>query len=140
MAEIKTKVNDASVADFLNAIPEAQVRQDCWTIVEIMEAATQAGPRMWGTNIVGFGEYQQVYANGKTAGWMLTGFAPRKQNITLYIMGGFAHYDDLLAKLGKHTHAKACLYIKRLSDVDLPTLRQIVDASVQYMKKINSPA
>ena len=86
MAELKTKRTQASVADFLNAIQNAQVRQDCWAIVEIMQEATQAPPQMWGTSIVGFGSYHYKYASGREADWMLTGFAPRKQNITLYIM------------------------------------------------------
>lgn len=140
MAELKTKVNDASVADFLGAIASAQVREDCQAIVGIMEAATNAKARMWGANIVGFGQYRYVYASGREGDWMLIGFAPRKQNITLYIMGGFDQYDELLAGLGKYTHAKSCLYIKRLSDIHLPTLKKLVRASVQHMIKKHAPA
>ena len=137
MAELKTKLTQASVDDFLNAIQDTQVRQDCWAIVDIMQEATQSKPQMWGTSIVGFGSYHYKYASGREADWMLTGFAPRKQNITLYIMSGFEQYDEMLAQLGKHSCGKSCLYIKRLSDVDVPTLKQLVQASAQHMIKTN---
>lgn len=139
MAELKTKVNNASVANFLNAIEDEQVRQDSWAIVEIMESATKAKPKMWGSKIVGFGSYHYAYASGREGDWMLTGFSPRKQNITLYLMGGFEQHGELLAKLGKHTTAKSCLYIKRLSDIHVPTLKKLVQASVKYMIKTQVP-
>ena len=136
MAEPKTKANELSVADFINAIPDAQVRQDCWSIVEIMQEATQARARMWGTAIVGFGEYRAVNASGKGNDWMLVGFSPRKQAITLYLMlSGLDRSDELLARLGKYTRGKGCLYIKRLADVDLATLKELVRSSVTYMAK-----
>ena len=139
MAEPKTKPTDIPVADFINAIPDAQVRQDCWTIIEIMQEATQAPARMWGTAIVGFGEYRAVNASAKGNNWMLVGFSPRKQAITLYLMlGGVENSNELLARLGKHTRGGGCLYIKRLSDVDLPTLKELVRASVAYVVKSNS--
>jgi hypothetical protein len=138
MAEPKTKPNDIPVTDFINAIPDEQVRQDCWTIVEIMQEAAQASPRMWGTAIVGFGQYRAVNASGKGNDWMVIGFSPRKQAITLYLMlGGVANSDEMLARLGKCTRGKGCLYIKRLSDVDLPTLKEMVRASVAYVAKTN---
>jgi hypothetical protein len=140
MAEPTTKVNEASMADFLNAIPQAQVREDCWTIAEIMQAATDDKPKMWGTNIVGFGRHRTVYAKGKEADWMLIAFAPRKQNITLYGLIGFEGHEELLARLGKHSCGKGCLYIKRLSDIDLPTLKELVQASVQHKTKTNPQA
>ena len=136
MAEPKTKANELSVADFINAIPEAQVRQDCWSIVEIMQEAAQARARMWGTAIVGFGEYRAVNASGKGNDWMLVGFSPRKQAITLYLMlSGLDRSDELLARLGKYTRGKGCLYIKRLADVDLATLKELVRSSVTYVAK-----
>jgi len=138
MAEPKTKPNELPVADFINAMPDAQVRQDCWTIVEIMQEATKAPAQMWGAAIVGFGRYRAVNASGKGNDWMLIGFSPRKQAITLYLMlGGVENSDELLARLGKHTRGKGCLYIKRLSDVNLPTLKELVRASVAYMGKTN---
>ena len=139
MAELKTIRTHASVDDFLNAIQNDQIRKDCWTIVEIMQEASQAPPQMWGTSIVGFGSYRYKYASGREADWMLTGFSPRKQNITLYIMAGFEQYDQLLGQLGKHATGKSCLYIKRLSDVHMPALKQLVQASVQHMRATNLP-
>src|SRR5258707_9511157 len=109
MAELKTKLNQASVADFLNAIHEEHIRQDCWAIVDIMQEATHAKPQMWGASIVGFGSYHYKYASGREGDWMLIGFSPRKQNITLYIMAGFEQYDEMLARLGKHACGKSCL-------------------------------
>ncbi len=138
MTEIKTKLTDASVDDFLNSIKDEQVREDCWTIVDIMQKATKAKPQMWGSSIVGFGSYHYKYASGREADWMLIAFSPRKQNITLYIWSGFEGYEELMAKLGKHSCSKACIYIKRLSDVHLPTLKKLVNASVKHMLKTKS--
>jgi Domain of unknown function (DU1801) len=139
MADIKTKLNDASVDDFLNSIKDEQVRKDCWTIVEIMQEATKAKPQMWGSSIVGFGSYHYKYASGREGDWMLTAFSPRKQNITLYIYADFEGRDELMAQLGKHSCGKACIYIKRLSDVHLPTLKKLIKVSVKYMLKTNPP-
>jgi hypothetical protein len=133
MAELKTKLTDASVTEYLNAIENDQVRQDCWVILEIMQDATKAKPMMWGDSIVGFGTYHYVYASGREGDWPLIGFSPRKQNITIYIMAGFEEYEELLARLGKHTRAKSCLYIKRLSDIHLPTLKKLIQTSVDHM-------
>jgi len=135
MAELKTKRNEASVDDFLNAIKDEQVREDCRTIADIMEKATKAKPQMWGSSIVGFGSHHYKYASGREGDWMLIAFSPRKQNITLYIYGGFEGYDELMAQLGKHSCGKSCVYIKRLSDVHLPTLKKLINASVNHMRK-----
>ena len=133
MAEPKTKPNDIPVGDFINALPEEQVRQDCWTIVDIMQEAAQASPRMWGTAIVGFGQQHMVNASGKGNDWMLIGFSPRKQAIALYLyLGGVENSDEMLARLGIYTRGKGCLYIKRLSDVNITTLKEMVRASVAY--------
>ena len=137
MSELKTKLNDASVIDYLNAIENEQVRQDCFVVLEIMQEATKAKPQMWGDSIVGFGTYHYVYASGREGDWPLTGFAPRKQNITLYIMAGFEQYEELLSRLGKFSLGKACLYIKRLSDIHLPTLVELIQGSVDHMIKTN---
>lgn len=137
MAELKTQKNDASVTDFLNGVDEKR-REDCFALVELMEEVTGAAAQMWGTSIVGFGSYHYKYASGKEGDWMLVGFSPRKQNLTLYIMSGFEEYDGLLAKLGKHSTGKSCLYIKRLADVDMDVLRQLVAASVEHMKATNA--
>jgi hypothetical protein len=138
MVEPKTKLNNESVSRFLNSIKDDQVREDCWTIADIMQKATRAKPKMWGASIVGFGTYRCTYANGREADWMVTAFSPRKQNITLYLMGGFPQHDELMAALGKHSCGKSCVYIKRLSDVDVPTLKKLVNASAKHVMKSNS--
>jgi len=135
MAELKTKVNNASVGKFIKSIKDERIREDCYKILDIMKKATKAGPKMWGTSIIGFGSYHYKYASGREGDWMLTGFSPRKQNLTLYIMPGFAEYDGLLKKLGKHTIGKSCLYIKKLEDVDQKVLKELVTKSVKKMKK-----
>lgn len=139
MAELKTKLTDASVDDFLNAIKDEQVRQDSWAIAEMMQKATKAAPKMWGPSIVGFGNHRYKYPNGREMDWMVIAFSPRKQNITLYLATEFEGRDELLAALGSHSCGKSCLYIKRLSDVHLPTLKKLVKASVKHVLKTNSP-
>ena len=138
MAEAKTKPTTASVPKFLSALEDEQVRADCRAIAEIMEAATKAKPVMWGENIVGFGACRFVYAGGREADWPVIAFSPRKQNISLYVMGDFAQREELLASLGKHSSGKACLYIKRLSDIHLPTLKKLVRESVKHMLKTHA--
>jgi uncharacterized protein DUF1801 len=135
MAEAKTKRNKSSVDGFLKKISDANRRQDCLTVLQIMQQATRAEPKMWGASIVGFGSYQYKYASGREGEWPLVGFAPRKGDLTLYIMPGLDRYGQLLSRLGKHKTGKACLYIKRLSDVDLKVLKEIVTASVEAMQK-----
>ena len=137
MAELKTKRNEQGVSEFLSSIPDEVKRQDCFTLLEIMKEATQTEPHMWGEAIVGFGSYHYHYATGREGDWFLTGFSPRKQNLTLYIMTGFDYYDTLLGKLGKHTTGKSCLYVKRLADIDLPTLKELVRRSVEHMIRTN---
>jgi hypothetical protein len=140
MAEPKTKVNDASVDDFLNAIEDEQKRADCFAISKLMQQATRAKPKMWGDSIVGFGAYHYVYASGRKGDWPLVGFSPRKGNITLYIMTGFEQNDDLMKKLGRHKTGKSCLYIKSLADVDKGVLKELIAKSVEHMKVSHSPA
>jgi|SRR5215468_463456 len=135
MAELKTKQTEQSVERFLKGISDAARREDCIAVAEIMEEITGCEPKMWGTSIVGFGTQHYKYASGREGDWMLTGFSPRKQNLTLYITSGFDKYDDLMQKLGKHTVAKSCLYIKRLSDIDLSTLKKLIRNSVKEAKK-----
>lgn len=139
MAELKTKATDASVDDFLNTIKDEQTRQDCQAISEMMQQATKAEPKMWGPAIIGFGSLRYKYPNGKEMDWMQVAFSPRKQNITLYIATDFEERDDLLAKLGNHSCGKSCVYIKRLSDLHLPTLKKLIKASVKHMLKTYPP-
>jgi hypothetical protein len=138
MAELKTKQTNASVEDFLNGVADEKRRRDCFTILELMQQATQAPPKMWGTSIVGFGEYHYTYASGREGDWFLAGFSPRKNNLTLYIMSGFDDYAALLSKLGKYKTGKACLYINKLQDVDLAILRSLIERSVAHMAKTNA--
>lgn len=138
MAELKTKLNNRSVDRFLKSIPDEQKRQDCFTLVKLMQQVIKAEPRMWGDSIVGFGSYHYAYGSGREGDWFLAGFSPRKQYLTLYIMAGFEQYDTLLKKLGKHKTAKSCLYINRLDDVHLPTLRKLIQRSVKYMTKLSA--
>jgi hypothetical protein len=137
MAELKTKQNDKSVIDFLNSVPDEKKRQDSFTILELMQHVTGLEPKMWGDSIVGFGSYHYKYASGREGDMGLTGFSPRKQNLTIYITSGFDQYGDLLQALGKHKTGKSCLYINRLSDIDLQVLEQLVEQSVEQMRKTN---
>lgn len=131
---LKTIQNDGDVRVFLNAIEDEQKREDCFQLLEWMEAITGAKATMWGDSIVGFGSYHYVYASGREGDWMLTGFSPRKQNISIYAMCDLAHFTDTLADLGKHKTGKSCLYIKRLSDIDSLVLQDLIQQSVQYTK------
>lgn len=129
MAELKTKLTGADVTAFLNAIPDARQRADSIALVEMMRDVTGVAPRLWGENIVGFGDHHYKYASGREGDWFIVGFAPRKQNLTLYLTYGFEQDTELMAQLGKHSTGKACLYVKRLSDVNLDTLRELVRRS-----------
>lgn len=128
--ELKTKKNEASVKDFLNFIVDEQKRKDCFEIAKMMEKATKQKPKMWGPSIVGFGEYHYVYASGHEGDMPIIGFSPRKQNITLYLMEYIGNHP-LIQKLGKCKTSKACLYIKKLADVDTKVLQELINQSVK---------
>jgi Domain of unknown function (DU1801) len=134
MAKLKTQRTHASVSAFLRGLADESRRKDCQTLVRIMTRAVGAKPRMWGSSIVGFGHYHYKYASGRENDWFLAGFSPRKQDLTIYIMAGFDRYDALMAKLGKYKTGKSCLYIKRLADVDVAVLQELITASVTHMK------
>ena len=138
MAELKTQPNDKSVTDFLNRVENDTKREDSFTILELMKEVTGVEPIMWGDSLIGFGTYHYKYASGREANWFMTGFSPRVQNLTLYIMDGFDEYDALLGKLGKHSTGKSCLYVKRLENIDLDILREMVEKSVAHMQATNS--
>jgi hypothetical protein len=131
MAELKTKKTNASVAAFLNSIEDPQKRKDSKAIAKIMREITGEKPKMWGEGIVGYGSYHYRYASGQEGDWFLTGFSPRKQALTLYIMSGFYKEEPLLEKLGKFKTGKSCLYVKKLDDVDMTTLKQLIRRSVR---------
>jgi len=134
MAELKTQRTGASVDEFIDAIPDESVRQDCRTLVDLLRRVTGAEPEMWGDSIVGFGDYHYKYASGRENDWFYLGFAPRKRELALYVVADIVRFEDLLQRLGKYRTSKYCLYVKRLSDVDLDVLEQIAAASLQYLK------
>jgi hypothetical protein len=132
MAELKTKVTKASIEKFIGGIKDEKKREDCYQLLKIMKKATKAEPKMWGTSIIGFGDYHYTYASGRQGDWFLTGFSPRVQNLTLYMMGGFD--GETLKKLGKYKTGKGCLYINKLEDVDLKVLDELITKSVKRSK------
>lgn len=132
MAELKTQKTKASVAGFLNKIPDEQRRKDCQTVLKLMQEATGEEPKMWGSSIVGFGTYKYRYESGREGEWPVIGFSPRKTDLTLYIVPGFDKFE-LMAKLGKYKTGKSCLYIKKLDDVKLSVLKQLIGKSVDKM-------
>ena len=138
MSEPKTKVSHASAGTFLAGIKNEEVRRDSRVVAQIMSQATKSKAKMWGRGIVGFGTRTIKYAGGREAPWMLIAFSPRAANLTLYVGRRFEGRDSLLKKLGKHSTGGGCLYIKRLADVDLPTLKKIVAASVKRAKKASA--
>ena len=134
MSNMKTVVNDGNVDKFLNSVQNIKRREDAFTILAMMKRITGEPQKMWGTSIVGFGQYTYQRADKSKHQWMLTGFSPRKQSLTIYIMPGFSAYSDLLAKLGKHKHSSSCLYINRLENVDLEILEELIKKSVDDMR------
>ena len=129
MAELKTQANDADVDEFLASIKNETRRQDSQKLCALMAAATGQPPRMWGASIVGFGSYDYTYTSGRSGVWMAIGFAPRAAATTVYLMDGFEKYAEELATLGPHSIGKSCLYIKRLDDVDLGVLEDVIRRS-----------
>jgi hypothetical protein len=133
MAELKTQRTQTSVADFLAAVTDPQRRADAQAACALMADVTGAPPEMWGTSIVGFGSYRYTYASGREGDWPAVGLSPRKQSLTIYISDGFDDYEELLGRLGPHSTGKACLYLKRLSDVDEQVLRGLVDGGFRRL-------
>ncbi len=130
MAELKTKPTDEKVEAFLNRIADEEKRRDAFTIVELMSKASGAEPRMWGPVIVGFGDIHLKYPSGRELDWFKIGFSPRKQDLTLYLNHGALKNTELLEKLGKYKTGKGCLYLRRLSDVDLLILKELISRAV----------
>lgn len=137
MADLKTVPTKFSVDKFLKGIKDEQTRDDCYAILKIMEKATKSKAKMWGNAIVGFGDYHYVYESGREGDWFLTGFSPRKQNLTLYMVGGFNQFENLMKKLGKYSLGKGCLYINKLEDVDMKVLKEVITKSVKEAKSKN---
>jgi len=135
MSEPKTKPSDENVTAFLARVTDEVRRNDCFAIADLMRAASGAEPVMWGTSIIGFGRYRYRYESGREGEWPIIGFSPRKNDLTLYIMPGFSRYDEIISRLGKCKTGKSCLYIKKLADVDLDLLRELIECAVHDMAK-----
>jgi len=136
MAELKTKKTRASVVKFLESVEDDRRRKDSFALLEIFKHSTKMSPILWGDSIVGFGEYHYKSERSSQEGdWPLTGFSPRKRNMTVYIMPGFTDYQDLLSKLGKHKTSVSCIYFNKLENIDVKVLKQIIRRSVADMKK-----
>jgi len=134
MAELKTKATNAGVDAFLDTVEPAQRREDAQTLRTMMERISGEPATMWGPSMVGFGRYRYRYDSGHEGNAMRVGFSPRKAALVIYIMGGFPRHADLMARLGKYTTGKSCLYVKKLSDVDVGVLESLVEESLEYMK------
>ncbi|GAA4307644.1 hypothetical protein GCM10023149_01240 [Mucilaginibacter gynuensis] len=136
MAKQKTTETEVSVTDFINNVADEQKRKDSFRLVKIFEEQTGFKAKMWGPSIIGFGSYHYKYASGHEGDAPLTGFAPRKPSISLYMMVGFEGKDELLARFGKYKAAKGCIYIKKLDDVDTEVFKDIISASVKAVKAL----
>lgn len=136
MAELKTKENKASVKQFIDSVENISRRKDCLITKKIMQEVTAKRAMMWGDSIVGFGRYHYKYASGREGDFFVTGFSPRKQNFTIYIMPGYTDYQHLLKKIGKHKLGKSCLYVKSLDDIDLDVFKELIATSVEQMKTL----
>lgn len=135
MGTIKTVVNDGNVEDFINNATTGTKRDDSFVLLDLFTKITGEKPKMWGTSIIGFGQYHYKSERSRQEGdWPLTAFSPRKQNLTLYIMPGFGDYSDILAKLGKHKTSVSCLYINKLSDIDMTVLERLIKKAYIDMK------
>jgi len=134
MAENKTKPTAKSVPEFLEQIEDPKRKADCITVAGLMEKLSGSPPKMWGDSIVGFGDYRYKYASGREGDWFLAGFSPRKQNLTVYVMGYVEFYPELLDRLGKFKHGKGCLYIKNLEDIDMDVLETLITTSIERLK------
>ena len=137
MAELKTKLNDKNPFDYLDILEDENKREDCKKIIDIFKEVSWYEPKMWGDSIIGFWSYHyKSERSSQEWNWPILGFSPRKQNITIYIMSGIYNYSEYLEKIGKHKSSKwSCLYIKKLSDIDIDVLKEIVKDSINYMKE-----
>ena len=135
MAENKTQPTQLKVSEFINSIEDKVKRADCRELMKLMSETTGNRAKMWGTSIVGYGKYHYKYASGREGDFFLTGFSPRKQALTIYIVSGFSINPKLMEKLGKYKTGKSCLYVKKLDDVDRSALAQLVKESVAYIRK-----
>ncbi len=136
MAELKTKVTEESVADYIASIEDEQQKKDCKELLKMMKSITKAKPKLWNHGAVGFGTYKYKGASGRTGEWYMTGFSPRKQNISIMLVSGFGDNKDLLKKLGKHKTGGGCLYVKKLEDIDKKVLEQLIKRNMKKMAEL----
>ena len=134
MAELKTKPTGGDVEAFIDTVESEQKRDDARELLKIMKEITGDAPTMWGTSIIGFGKYHFRYESGREGDWMVAGFSPRKQNLTIYMMGGLENQEELLSKVGKAKHSVGCLYVKKLEDIDLNVLSDMIKLSITTVK------
>lgn len=135
MSENKTKPTKLSVKEFIDAVEDTAKRKDCFEILQIMKDITNQEPVMWGDSMVGFGSYHYKYESGREGDFFLTGFSPRKTALTIYIMSGFKPFENKLMNLGKYKTGSSCLYIKKLKDIDLDILKEMIRYSVDYISR-----
>jgi len=135
MSDMKTVPTSADVVKFLKSVENVRRRDDSLEVLELMKEVTGEKPVLWGPSIVGFGKYHYKYDSGREGDFLITGFSPRKQSLTLYIMPGFDKYAGLMSRLGKHKTGKSCLYINKLEDIDREVLRELIDLSYKYMRE-----
>lgn len=133
--ENKTQPTEQSVESFLDSVEDERKRVDCYTLLELIGEITGDKPVMWGSSIIGFGTYHYKYASGREGDFMVTGFSPRKRNLTIYVMPGFDQYEQMLSRLGKYKTGRSCLYVNKLADVDMDILRELLSAGVKYMRE-----
>ncbi len=137
MSDLKTQQNEDDIFQFLESVTNQQRKEDSFKMLSLMTKIVGEEPKMWGASIIGYGSYHYKYESGREGDWFLTGFSPRKQSLTLYIMAGFDEYDDLMSKLGKHKTGKSCLYINKVADVDIDVLEELITKSVAHMIATN---
>lgn len=135
MSELKTRPTRASVARFIGSIEDERQRKDAKRIDQIMRSVTGSNPVLWGSSLVGYGRYDYRYASGREGSWFLTGFSPRKRNLVIYVMSGFSTEPALMRRLGRHKTGRSCLYLRKLDDVDLDVLTELVRRSVEKIRK-----
>ena len=131
---LKTRPHDGSVEDFVAGLPDPARREECRRLVELMGRATGEPPRLWGPSIIGFGSYHYRYESGREGDWFVVGFSPRARELTLYLMAGLERHRQILTRLGRHRTGKGCLYLKRLSEVDVGVLAELVEAVVAALR------
>ncbi|HRI05934.1 MAG TPA: DUF1801 domain-containing protein [Candidatus Dojkabacteria bacterium] len=139
MAELKTKITDTNPIDFIKSIRDERVRADLLVLYDLMKSISKEDGKMWGKRMVGFGSYKYKYASGREGEWFIIGFAPGSTNLTIYNMCGYEWQKEILSKLGKYKLGKSCLYIKRIADIDIKVLEELLTQSYIYMKKGGEP-